>query len=171
MEFYGYRRANGRVGVRNHVLLLPIVGCASELCRNIASHVYGSVYFVNQNGCGETNKNLSQTRKILCGLAKNPNVYGVICVGLGCEINTLFDMLQLLSDAGKRVEGLSIQECGGFANTLAKGMRLAQEMVSAASSAWLGMRRIGCHIGSGCESGAWVCQRSDSIRRRNGYFQ
>ena len=133
MEFYGYRRANGRVGVRNHVLLLPIVGCASELCRNIASHVYGSVYFVNQNGCGETNKNLSQTRKILCGLAKNPNVYGVICVGLGCEINTLFDMLQLLSDAGKRVEGLSIQECGGFANTLAKGMRLAQEMVSAAS--------------------------------------
>lgn len=133
MEFYGYRRANGQVGVRNHVLLLPIVGCASELCRSIASHVYGSVYFVNQNGCGETTKNLDRTQAILCGLAKNPNVYGVICVGLGCEINTMSDMLRLLSDAGKRVEGISIQECGGFANALAKGMHLAQEMVSAAT--------------------------------------
>ena len=53
MNFYGYRRPDGRVGVRNHVLILPASVCASDTTRIISQQVTGSVTFNNQNGCSQ----------------------------------------------------------------------------------------------------------------------
>ena len=53
MTFYGYKRPDGRVGVRNHVLILPASVCASDTTRIIASQVEGAVSFNNQQGCSQ----------------------------------------------------------------------------------------------------------------------
>ena len=53
MNFYGYKRSDGRVGIRNKVLILPASVCASDTTRIIAQQVVGSVTFNNQNGCSQ----------------------------------------------------------------------------------------------------------------------
>lgn len=53
MTFYGYKRPDGRVGVRNHVLILPASVCASDTTRIIAQQVTGAVTFNNQQGCSQ----------------------------------------------------------------------------------------------------------------------
>lgn len=85
MEFMGYQRSDGTVGIRNHVLILPTCACASESCRIVASQVQGSVNVINNSGCAEVKGNEDMTQKILTGFAANPNVYGTVIIGLGCE--------------------------------------------------------------------------------------
>ena len=143
MKFWGYRRSNGSVGARNHVLIMATVGCAAELARKTADNLHGAVSFINQHGCGETSKNLQRTRDVTAGLCLNPNVYGVVAIGLGCEINTMDSFLSLLKQrTSKPVEGLLIQNEGGTIDTMAKAMKLAQRMISEASC----LRREECDI-------------------------
>lgn len=135
MKFFGYRRSDGTIGIRNHVLILPTVGCANETCRIIAGLVNGAVSLVNQNGCGEVEGNRKITQTVMAGLAANPNVYGVIVVGLGCEPNSAAVMAGIIgAKTNKPVQTLVIQEEGGTVNTICKAVKLAQDMVLAATS-------------------------------------
>ena len=134
MKFWGYRRPDGRVGTRNHVLILATVGCAAETARLAAEGLYGAVSFINQNGCGESSRNLRRTRDVLLGLAAHPNVYGVVAIGLGCEINRMDDFLaELKARTSKPVEALLIQEEGGTIETVAKTKKIARRMIIEAS--------------------------------------
>ncbi|MFR7798562.1 MAG: UxaA family hydrolase [Collinsella sp.] len=81
----GYRRPDGRVGIRNHVLILPTSICASDTTERIANAVEGCVSFHNQNGCSQVDCDQKVTIAALAGYAANPNIYGVVCVSLGCE--------------------------------------------------------------------------------------
>ena len=83
--FMGYRRAEGRPGIRNHVLILPTCACGSESCRIVASQVRGAVNIVFNTGCSDVAANTAMSQKVLTGFACNPNVYGVVIIGLGCE--------------------------------------------------------------------------------------
>ena len=85
MNFYGYRRPDGRVGVRNMVLILPASVCASDTARIISSQVVGSVTFNNQLGCSQVASDQQYTMDVMAGYAANPNVYGTVVVSLGCE--------------------------------------------------------------------------------------
>ncbi len=135
MEFSGYRREDGRIGVRNHVLIMPTVACANETCRIMAQNLPGAVSMVNQNGCGEVELNRKITRKILSGLAANPNVFAVLLVGLGCELNQADQMLSIIRQkTTKPVEVLLIQEEGGTLNTINKGARIVRDLIIRASS-------------------------------------
>ena len=135
MKFWGYRRPDGLVGIRNHVLILPTVGCANETCRIIAGLVNGVVTFVNQNGCGEVEGNRKLTQTVLAGLAANPNVYGTILVGLGCEPNSVEVMGDIIrSMTNKPLRSLVIQDEGGTVQTICKAVQLAQQMISDASA-------------------------------------
>lgn len=134
VKFWGYRRPDGRVGTRNHVLILATVGCAAETARLAADGLYGAVSFINQNGCGESSRNLRRTRDVLLGLAAHPNVYGVVAIGLGCEINRMDDFLaELKARTSKPVEALLIQEEGGTIETVAKAKKIARRMIIEAS--------------------------------------
>lgn len=134
VKFWGYRRPDGRVGTRNHVLILATVGCAAETARLAAEGLYGAVSFINQNGCGESSRNLRRTRDVLLGLAAHPNVYGVVAIGLGCEINRMDDFLaELKVRTSKPVEALLIQEEGGTIETVAKAKKIARRMIIEAS--------------------------------------
>ncbi len=135
MKFLGYRRPDGTVGIRNHVLILPTVGCANETCRIIAGLVNGAVSLVNQNGCGEVEGNRKLTQAVMSGLAANPNVYGVILVGLGCEPNSVDIMAGIIrAKTGKPLKKLVIQEEGGTVNTICKAVKMAQDMILEASA-------------------------------------
>jgi len=134
MELMGYRRKDGKVGIRNHVLVMATVACAAEVARKIADGLEGTVSFVNQNGCADSKKDLDRTINVLVGLCANPNIYGVVAVGLGCENNTMDTFIEKVKmRCDKPVEGLVIQKEGGTVNTIAKGTRIAQKMVIEAS--------------------------------------
>jgi altronate dehydratase large subunit len=135
MKFYGYRRSDGRIGVRNHVLILPTVACSNETCRIIAETLPEAVSLVNQNGCGEVEGNLRITQRVLSGLAANPNVFGTLMVGLGCELNQAEEMSGIIrAKTDKPLEVLLIQEEGGTLNTIHKGIRIVRDMIEKASS-------------------------------------
>ena len=85
MTFYGYKRPDGRVGVRNHVLILPASVCASDTTRIIAQQVTGAVTFNNQQGCSQVAPDQQFTMDVMAGYAANPNIYGTVVVSLGCE--------------------------------------------------------------------------------------
>lgn len=134
MEFMGYKRPDGKVGIRNHVLILPASGCASDTTRIAASQVAGAMTFNNQNGCSQIKIDQQYTMDILAGYAANPNVYGTVIVSLGCE-NCQADLVAeaIMERTNKPLKTVVIQEVGGTIKAVEIATRYAKEMVSDAS--------------------------------------
>lgn len=133
MKFSGYRRPDGRVGTRNYVGIISTVVCANEVARAIADKVDGSVAFSHQQGCCQTSPDLDRVTHTLAGLGCNPNLASVLLVGLGCEGTKMPEVSDTIMASGKTVKTIMIQEEGGAARTIAKGVLLAQEMAIEAS--------------------------------------
>ena len=129
MKFKGYRRSDGSVGVRNHVVILPGCICSAGAARKIAAAVEGTTYLYNPNGCAQNSEDTALTLEILSGMIANGNVYGALIVGLGCEIiqeETYLNAIRQKTD--KPVYYISIQKEGGLAKTVAKGAQLAEKL-------------------------------------------
>ncbi len=126
MTFQGYLRANGKAGTRNHVLVIPSVGCAQHVARAIARNLKGAVYLPNILGCGQIGADREQTKRTLVGFGTNPNVFAVLVVGLGCESVPAREVAEAISGSGKRVEFVEIQSSGGPRKTGASGRRLVK---------------------------------------------
>jgi altronate dehydratase large subunit len=133
MEFKGYRRDNGRVGTRNYVGVISTVVCANEVAEKISSQVLGTVPFLHQQGCCQTPLDINRVTNVLIGLGRNPNLASVLLVSLGCESVELEAVVKGISQTGKTVETVTIQEIGGSARAVAEGLLLAQEMARDAS--------------------------------------
>ena len=134
MNFYGYKRPDGRVGVRNHVLILPASVCASDTTRIAAAQVNGAVTFNNQNGCSQVASDQQLTMDVMAGYAANPNVYGTVVVSLGCE-NCQMDLVvkAIQERTNKPLRQVIIQEAGGTLKAVDMAVRYAKEMVQEAS--------------------------------------
>lgn len=134
MTFYGYRRPDGLVGVRNYVLILPASVCASDTTRIIAQQVNGAVTFNNQNGCSQVASDQQLTMDVMAGYAANPNVYGTVIVSLGCE-NCQMDLVAeaIAQRTNKPMKKVIIQEVGGTIKAVDIATRYAREMVEQAS--------------------------------------
>lgn len=132
--FLGYKRPDGRAGVRNHVLLLPTSMCASDVARMAAAQVKNTVTFNNQLGCSQIPRDLQYIMDILTGYAANPNIYGTVLVSLGCE-NCQADLVgaAIREKTNKPLVKLVIQEEGGSIRTVEKATRAAMKMVQEAS--------------------------------------
>lgn len=133
-QFWGYRRADGRVGVRNHVLILPTITCATQVARQITELVHGTVSFIHQHGCAQVGIDYEQTFRTYVGMGANPNVYGVVVLGLGCETHQARSVAGELKKYNKPVEVVSIQDEGGTLSAIAEGARIAARMVQEASA-------------------------------------
>jgi len=133
MKFLGYKRPDGRVGIRNNVLILPASICASDTTRIIASQVEGAITFNNQNGCSQVPPDMKLTMDVMAGYAANPNIYGTVVVSLGCE-NCQMDLVveAIRARTNKPICQLIIQKEGGTLKTIEKGVRYAQELVAQA---------------------------------------
>ena len=156
MEFYGYRRPDGTVGVRNHVLILPTSICASDTARLVASQVKGTVSFHNENGCSQVAPDQQFTMDVMAGYAANPNVYGVVAISLGCE-NCQMDLVAdaIRARTQKPLRRFVIQEEGGTLKTVEKAVRAAREMVEQAGRE----RRVPCPLS--CLTVGTECGGSD----------
>ena len=134
MTFGGYRRPDGRVGIRNKILILPASVCASDTTRIIASQVESAVTFNNQNGCSQVPSDQQFTMDVMAGYAANPNVYGTVVVSLGCENCQMDLVLDAIKErTNKPIRHFIIQENGGTISTVEKAVRAAKEMAQEAS--------------------------------------
>jgi altronate dehydratase large subunit len=125
--FRGFRRPDGRVGTRNHVLVVPTVICASVVAERIAAAAPPlGVALPHLAGCGQLGPDMRVTHETLAAYCGHPNVGAVVVVALGCEQV----VAQALADAARRhhkpVEIVGIQAEGGTIKATAKGIRIAQ---------------------------------------------
>ena len=134
MEFLGYKRPDGKTGVRNHVVVMPGVLCADVAARRI-SDATGAVYLQNPHGCGQTRADTERTLHILSGLLANPNVYGALIVGLGCEFlsEERYRTAVETKSPGKPVRYVCIHTSGGIAGTVEKGTTAIHELAAEAA--------------------------------------
>lgn len=127
MEFLGYKRANGRFGTRNHVLVMSSVACANGVVEAIVRALPEVVTVTHGYGCGTGPQDLSVSYRALTGLMNNPNVGAALVIGLGCEALGTPLIMQSVQD--KPAECLVIQESGGSAATTNKGIEIAEKFI------------------------------------------
>ncbi len=133
--FMGYRRRDGRVGVRNHVLVLATVHCANAVVDRIGRMIPAVVALPHAYGCSQLGDDLAQTRRVLEAYASHPNVGAVLLIGLGCESIPTIEMAEELAGRGIIVQRLTIQEEGGSLTTYERGLGIARELLQEVSNA------------------------------------
>ncbi|HBT40455.1 MAG: Altronate dehydratase [Thermotoga sp. 50_1627] len=129
MKLKGFLRPDGKIGFRNHFLVVPTVICATRTAEEIASNFSNVVCLHNQHGCNHMKEDERKVVNVLKGLACNPNVAGVLFVGLGCETIPTMKIFESVRATGKPAECLIIQEEGGTLRTIEKGVRILQKMM------------------------------------------
>ncbi|HQA07490.1 MAG TPA: altronate dehydratase family protein [Syntrophomonadaceae bacterium] len=140
--FEGYRRPDGRVGIRNEIWVIPTVFCANGPVQKIvelANQKYprtenfdGFYALTHPNGCSQMDQDLLNTQRILANLAKHPNAGGVLLVSLGCEVNNLDAFLPVLGKFdSQRIKSMICQE---EEDEIVTGMGLIDELYAYAAS-------------------------------------
>lgn len=138
--FDGYKRANGKVGIRNEVWIIPTVGCVNttaKLLERKGNEKYkelidGVFAYTHNMGCSQLSEDHLTTQHILKGLINNPNAGAVLVLSLGCENNNLDSFMPVLGDYDpNRVKFLVTQD---VENEYEAGMELLDELVKYASS-------------------------------------
>jgi altronate dehydratase large subunit len=124
-----YRRPDGRVGIRNHVLVLATVQCANTVVERIGREAPQVVALTHEHGCAQLGQDLAQTQRVLLGFAGHPNVGAVLLVGLGCETMPGAEIERTLAASGVNCRRLSIQEEGGSRATFTRGIALVRELL------------------------------------------
>jgi altronate hydrolase len=115
--FMGYRRADGRVGIRNEIWILCTVGCVARTSERLAKmaserfkgRIDGVYALTHPLGCSQLGDDLSHTRSLLASLAMHPNAGGVLIVGLGCENNQLSNLLKEIERPADRLKYFAAQ--------------------------------------------------------------
>jgi altronate hydrolase len=148
--FMGIVRADGRVATRNYVAILSSVNCSATVSRAIADrfrrdvfadaladypNVDGVIALTHGTGCGmDMGESLQVLRRTMAGYARHPNVAAVIFIGLGCEANQITSLYgaEQLSDS-ERIAHYNMQDVGGTAKAIERGVALVREMLPAAN--------------------------------------
>ncbi len=112
----GYLRKDGRKGIRNHLLVVYTVECASFVAQEIARGESG-VHVIGFPGCYDNDYAI----RLMLALATHPNVGGVLCVGLGCEYTQPHRIAAVVRQSGRPAESFFIQEKGGTRSSIALG--------------------------------------------------
>ena len=138
--FDGYKRADGKVGTRNEVWIIPTVGCVNNTAKtleNIASKKYGNrcdgiFAYTHNMGCSQTGNDQIITQKLLSGIIRNPNAGGVLIISLGCENNNLEVFKPFLEGIDKnKIRFLTTQD---VEDEYEEGMKYLDELTEYASS-------------------------------------
>jgi len=173
-KFMGYRRADGRVGIRNDVWVVPTVGCVNDLCRRLAAYA-GGVALAHPYGCSQLGEDHETTANLLAALCRHPNAGGVLVVGLGCENNTLDSFKNRLGDVSNlNIRFMRAQDPG---DEFERGKELIGELLAArvadrtevdASELIVGLKCGGSDGFSGLTANPLVGRFSDWLVARGG---
>ena len=135
-EFTGFRRADGSVGVRNHVAVIPTSVSASALSRRIGADAGERVRATpHQMGADQPTPAREQTERVLAGIGRNPNVGAALLVELGTESIDVEALADRIAESGTPVETLSIREVGGTAAAIEAGTECARSLVAEVADA------------------------------------
>ncbi len=129
-DFYGFRRENGRVGIRNHVVILPLDDLSNAASEAVAHNIKGTLALPHPYGRLQFGEDLELHFRTLIGTGSNPNV--AACVVIGIEPGWTSQVVEGIAKTGKSVAGFSI-EGNGDISTIAAASRKAREFVQAAS--------------------------------------
>ncbi|MEG6504586.1 UxaA family hydrolase [Nitratidesulfovibrio sp. 1201_IL3209] len=151
--FFGYRRENGRVGVRNHVIILPLDDLSNAASEAVANNVKGTMALPHPYGRLQFGEDLELHFRTLIGVGSNPNVAAVVVIGI--EPQWTNRIVEGIAKTGKPVAGFSIEQNGDH-NTICNASRKAKEFMHWASE----LQRVECPV-----SDLWVstkCGESDT---------
>ena len=152
-SFYGYRRENGRVGVRNHVVILPVDDISNASAEMVGHNIKGTLAIPHSYGRLQFGADLDLFFRTIIGTGRNPNVAAVVVIGI--EPGWTQRVVDGIAETGKPVSGFSIEGRGDIA-TVAEASRTAQEYVQWATE----LQREECPI-----SDLWIsvkCGESDT---------
>jgi len=131
LSFQGYRRADGRVGVRNHLLVVPTVICASVVAERVAAAVAPiGAALPHTAGCGQLGPDMHTTHDTLAAYCRHPNVGAVLVIALGCEQVIAQHLVDAARQAGKPAQVIAIQSEGGTVRTTARATEIARQLVA-----------------------------------------
>ena len=151
--FMGYRRENGRVGIRNHVIILPLDDLSNAACEAVANNVKGSLALPHAYGRLQFGEDLDLHFRTLIGVGSNPNVAAVIVIGI--EPQWTKRVVDGIAKTGKPVEGFAIEQHGDL-ETICTASRKAKEFMHFATE----LQRTECQVNE-----LWVstkCGESDT---------
>ncbi len=112
IKLKGYPRGESGFGIRNHIVVMSSVSCANFVVEQLALADPDIVPITHQHGCTHVGRDKEQVLRTLSGTCNNPNVGGVLLIGLGCETISVDDISARICPAGKLVRTLVIQEIG-----------------------------------------------------------
>jgi len=153
MTFSGWRRENGRVGVRNHVVILPLDDLSNSACESVAHNIKGTLAIPHAYGRLQFGEDLETFFRTLIGTGANPNVAAVVVIGI--EDGWTKRVVDGIKKTGKPVTGFGIEGTGDIM-TVAKASRVAKDYLQWASE----LKKEECDI-----SELWVstkCGESDT---------
>ena len=153
MKFQGWRRENGRVGVRNHVVILPLDDLSNAACEAVANNIKGTLAIPHAYGRLQFGEDLELHFRTLIGTGSNPNVAAVVVIGI--EEQWTNRVVEGIKKTGKPVTGFGI-ELHGDIDTIARASRVAKDYVQRASE----LKREECDF-----SELWIstkCGESDT---------
>lgn len=151
--FWGYRRENGRVGVRNNVIILPLDDLSNAACESVAHNIKGALAIPHPYGRLQFGADLDLHFRTLIGTGSNPNVAAVVVIGI--EEEWTKRIVEGIARTGKPVTGFGI-ELHGDHDTILRASKVAKEYVQWASE----LKRVECPIND-----LWVsckCGESDT---------
>ncbi len=151
--FYGYRRENGRAGVRNHVVILPVDDISNAAAEMVGNNIKGTLAIPHSYGRLQFGADLELFFRTIIGTGRNPNVAAVVVIGI--EPGWTKRVVEGISETGKPVVGFSIEGQGDL-STVAEASRKAQEFVQWSTE----LQREECPI-----SDLWIsvkCGESDT---------
>ncbi len=151
--FFGYRRENGRVGIRNHVIILPLDDLSNAACEAVANNVKGTLALPHAYGRLQFGEDLDLHFRTLIGVGCNPNVAAVVVIGI--EPLWTQRIVDGIAKTGKPVSGFAIEKNGDL-NTICAASRRAKEYVHLTSE----YQRVECSV-----KDLWVsckCGESDT---------
>ena len=144
--FLGYRRPDGRVGTRNHVLVVPTVICSSVVAERVAAAAAPiGTALPHLAGCGQLGPDMRVTHETLAAYCAHPNVGAVLVVALGCEQVVAQSLAESARRHGKPADIIAIQSEGGTVRATAKGVAIAQAFagqLSAQEREWCDVSEI-----------------------------
>lgn len=127
----GYRRADGRVGVRNHLLVVPTVICSSVVAERVAAAVAPvGTALPHTAGCGQLGPDMTTTHETLAAYCGHPNVGAVLVIALGCEQVVAQHLADAARRAGKPAHIVAIQSEGGTVRATARAIDIAKTLVA-----------------------------------------
>ena len=151
--FMGYRRDNGRVGIRNHVIILPLDDLSNAACEAVANNITGTLALPHAYGRLQFGEDLELHFRTLIGTGSNPNVAAVVVIGI--EPQWTQRVVDGIAATGKPVAGFAIEKHGDL-STICEASRTAKEFVHYATE----LQRVECRVND-----LWVstkCGESDT---------